>query len=211
MDRQLGSKPHWRGSSFTVLTSSPEVVRQYLPTLTNLPAVIDFAERIRGLRSGFGRLAGICAETSSNFLNFCKVLTSSLLEVYGPLPMPGREGAGSCRPLDCSRNGRCRPGPRSFRNRNRWAGALVSTRSTRRDNRSCPSPGYGDAMDGCGRGSTCTRRCGRQISARSLLGSAERRRRLSQSVAVLHPFRIPYIAAPPRPHVAHQLARNPSS
>jgi len=88
MDRQLGSKPHWRGSSFTVLTSSPEVVRQYLPTLTNLPAVIDFAERIRGLRSGFGRLAGICAETSSNFLNHCKVSTSSLFEVfevYGPL------------------------------------------------------------------------------------------------------------------------------
>src|SRR6516164_6836107 len=67
MDRQLGSKPHWRGSSFTVLTSSPEVVRQYLPTLTNLPAVIDFAERIRGLRSGFGRLAGICAESQQTF------------------------------------------------------------------------------------------------------------------------------------------------
>ena len=79
MDRQLGSKPHWRGSSFTVLTSSPEVVRQYLPTLT------DSAERIRGLRSGFGRLAGICAETSRNFRNHCKVTTSSLIEVYGPL------------------------------------------------------------------------------------------------------------------------------
>jgi hypothetical protein len=85
MDRQLGSKPHWRGSSFTVLTSSPEVVRQYLPTLTNLPAVIDFAERIRGLRSVFGRLAGTSAETPSNFLNHRKVSTSSLLEVYGPL------------------------------------------------------------------------------------------------------------------------------